>query len=63
MLTLLGAAASIVNDAVKLFTCQPVVTIVPRCTLAPIGVLLMMALSDIQVVMTVFVLDTRIMLL
>jgi hypothetical protein len=43
---LLGALASVVKDAVKLFTCQPVVRIVRRCAHVLAGVLATIELCE-----------------
>lgn len=51
-LTLLGADASIVNDAVKLFTCLPVVNTTRRCGHTPVDVRASTALSDRQCVIS-----------
>ena len=48
MIAPLGAAASIVNDAVTLFTCQPVVRTVRRCDHVLIAVRAITHVSDLQ---------------
>ena len=50
IITLLGAGASIVIDAVKLFICQPVVMMVRRSVQMPIACLATIELSDRQCV-------------
>ena len=53
MLTLLGAGASIVIDAVKLFTCHPVVSTTRRSGHTPTADRTAIALSDVQWVTSV----------
>jgi hypothetical protein len=59
---LLGAAASIVNDAVKLFICQPVVSTVWSCGQMPLAIFTTTAVSDRQTVRTDCVPPTRTLL-
>jgi hypothetical protein len=59
MMTVLRPGASIVNDAVKLFTCQPVVITTHRCGQMPIAALLTTQLSERQMVASMVVELTR----
>ena len=53
IMTLLGAGASIIIDAVKLFTCHPVVSTTRRSGHTPIADRTAIALSDVQWVTSV----------
>ena len=59
IMALLGAGASIVIDAVKLFTCHPVVMTVRRSGQMPIAALLTTELSEHHMVTSTVVAPSR----